>query len=691
MIRRMAAEYDPSSINFRAISGAVRGRSESEVRDRWDGVLSLSPAEPAARAARGQPPPSSGGGKTPPSSSSGTTTGSNPNGGPSSAPPPSSSSSRGGGGRRQTGGFTTWTPAQDAVLASAVSRSGPDVRWKDVALEVPDRSAKQCRERWYNHVDPTIRSGEYTRDEHRTILEFHLEKGNKWSEMAVLLPGRTGNAIKNHWNGKMKKRIERHLGLTAKPKSGIYDFGDDIEGVLNAIRHEDGVTPPPRKSSARKRTAADAEKGGRRPPRQKKRRQQPRQHGRGDAPDLPPGRGGAVDDGAGDNIFAPPPDEPSASGGAAAPPGQPAGGGILLGRTPRTPRPTPYVVAFDDPIKTPADFYETGYTPLPGPARGTVVPDGAFADGADLLGIFSPGGLAGDGAGGGGGANGAADGHPLAGPGGRHPQARPGGQPTFSFPRAYAYGGMLMNAQTPHASHRPRVCINNFRFGRVAVVGSSKSSSSASSSSSSSSSASSSAADVPPVQREVAISPISDLRSTSRRAWPDLAPASGPPAGRAGRPAPGGLVTPSVSVSSSGGGGRGSGGTVPPTHPLTVSSCASSVRVVRRPLPSLGAISIHPALQEGGGKGAAAPPSSPGAKGGPGRPATPAGDDARVPPAPGARGPPSGGGSAVRSSDAERFWSSVGSMTPNVGCEHQFVASLLEEDRPRLANDLIDL
>ena len=174
MIRRMAAEYDPSSINFRAIAGAVRGRSESEVRARWAGVLSLPSAGPdAARAAgtRGRD------GNSPPSLPPG-----------SGAPPPPRSGRGGGGGR--TGGFTTWTPEQDAQLAEAVRRSGTDVRWKEVALGVPDRSAKQCRERWYNHVDPTIRSGEYTRDEHRTILEFHLEKGNKWSEMAMLLPGR---------------------------------------------------------------------------------------------------------------------------------------------------------------------------------------------------------------------------------------------------------------------------------------------------------------------------------------------------------------------------------------------------------------------------------------------------------------------------------------------------------------------
>ena len=31
----------------------------------------------------------------------------------------------------------------------------------------------------------------------------------------------------------MKKRIERYLGLTTKPKSGIYDFYGDLEGVLS--------------------------------------------------------------------------------------------------------------------------------------------------------------------------------------------------------------------------------------------------------------------------------------------------------------------------------------------------------------------------------------------------------------------------------------------------------------------------
>ena len=50
---------------------------------------------------------------------------------------------------------------------------------------MPDRTAKQCRERYVNNLDPDRKKGAWTEEEDEIIMKLQAELGTQWSKISA--------------------------------------------------------------------------------------------------------------------------------------------------------------------------------------------------------------------------------------------------------------------------------------------------------------------------------------------------------------------------------------------------------------------------------------------------------------------------------------------------------------------------
>ncbi|CAN8266709.1 unnamed protein product [Cochlearia groenlandica] len=130
--------------------------------------------------------------------------------------------------------IVTWSQEEDDILRKQISLHGTD-NWAIIASKFTDKSTRQCRRRWYTYLNSDFKRGGWSPEEDTLLCEAQRLFGNRWTEIAKVVSGRTDNAVKNRFTTLCKKRAkfeamakENHIACCVNTDNKRMLFPDGI-------------------------------------------------------------------------------------------------------------------------------------------------------------------------------------------------------------------------------------------------------------------------------------------------------------------------------------------------------------------------------------------------------------------------------------------------------------------------------
>lgn len=100
-----------------------------------------------------------------------------------------------------------WRNTEDEILKAAVMKYGKN-QWARIASLLHRKSAKQCKARWFEWLDPSIKKTEWSREEEEKLLHLAKLMPTQWRTIAPIV-GRTAAQCLEHYEYLLDKAQNR--------------------------------------------------------------------------------------------------------------------------------------------------------------------------------------------------------------------------------------------------------------------------------------------------------------------------------------------------------------------------------------------------------------------------------------------------------------------------------------------------
>ncbi|PIN04077.1 Transcription factor, Myb superfamily [Handroanthus impetiginosus] len=146
--------------------------------------------------------------------------------------------------------IVSWSQEEDDILREQIRIHGTE-NWTIIASKFKDKTTRQCRRRWFTYLNSDFKKGGWSPEEDMLLCEAQKIYGNRWTEIAKVVSGRTDNAVKNRFTTLCKKRAKcealakensttSYINLNNKRvifRNGLnMDGGSESSGPLKKLR-----------------------------------------------------------------------------------------------------------------------------------------------------------------------------------------------------------------------------------------------------------------------------------------------------------------------------------------------------------------------------------------------------------------------------------------------------------------------